>query len=146
MVAAQAGMARATAYIYFSSKEHLVAEVYWRRLAGIEPLDNDSPDAADRVGAVLRQLALLVADEPAFGNAVAKSLFGDDLDVVELRTQVGRVIHKLIAGAVGTAGDAQVVELIELVYTGAMVRAGTGHMSYGEVADQLEAAALRILA
>lgn len=145
MVAAQAGLARATAYIYFSSKEHLVAEVYWRRLATLEPLVNDSPDAAERVGAVLRQLALVVADEPEFGSAVAKSLLGDDSDVAELRTQVSRVIHKLIAGAVGTAGDSQVVELIELVYTGAMVRAGTGHISYDDVADQLESAARRIL-
>lgn len=33
MVAANAGVGAATAYTYFSSKEHLVAEVFWRRLA-----------------------------------------------------------------------------------------------------------------
>ena len=33
MVAAEAGVGAATAYTYFSSKEHLVAEVFWRRLA-----------------------------------------------------------------------------------------------------------------
>ena len=32
MVAAEAGVGAATAYTYFSSKEHLVAEVFWRRL------------------------------------------------------------------------------------------------------------------
>lgn len=32
-VAAVAGVGSATAYTYFSSKEHLVAEVFWRRLA-----------------------------------------------------------------------------------------------------------------
>ena len=32
-VAAEAGVGAATAYTYFSSKEHLVAEVFWRRLA-----------------------------------------------------------------------------------------------------------------
>lgn len=145
MVAAHAGMARATAYIYFSSKEHLVAEVYWRRLASISPADNDAPGVADRVVAVLRQLALLVADEPEFAGAVTKSLLSDDADVVELRTQVSRVIHKSIAAAVGTAGDSQTIELIELIYTGAMVRAGTGHFSYDEVADQMESAVRRIL-
>ena len=31
MVAAHAGVGAATAYTYFSSKEHLVAEVFWRR-------------------------------------------------------------------------------------------------------------------
>uniref|UniRef100_UPI0024589EB2 TetR family transcriptional regulator n=1 Tax=Nocardia asiatica TaxID=209252 RepID=UPI0024589EB2 len=32
MVAAAAGVGTATAYTYFSSKEHLVAEIFWRRL------------------------------------------------------------------------------------------------------------------
>src|SRR6202008_2617449 len=31
--AGEAGVGAATAYTYFSSKEHLVAEVFWRRLA-----------------------------------------------------------------------------------------------------------------
>lgn len=31
-VAAEAGVGTATAYTYFASKEHLVAEVFWRRL------------------------------------------------------------------------------------------------------------------
>ncbi len=37
MVAAAAGVGTATAYTYFSSKEHLVAEVFWRRLAATPP-------------------------------------------------------------------------------------------------------------
>ena len=32
-VARRAGVAPATAYTYFASKDHLVAEVFWRRLA-----------------------------------------------------------------------------------------------------------------
>ena len=36
-VAAEAGVGAATAYTYFSSKEHLVAEVFWRRLAAAPP-------------------------------------------------------------------------------------------------------------
>lgn len=44
MVAAQAGVGSATAYTYFSSKEHLVAEVFWRRLAGAPVPPCDSPN------------------------------------------------------------------------------------------------------
>ena len=40
-VAAEAGVGAATAYTYFSSKEHLVAEVFWRRLAGAAPAMHD---------------------------------------------------------------------------------------------------------
>ncbi len=37
-VARRAGVAPATAYTYFSSKDHLVAEVFWRRLEGLDPV------------------------------------------------------------------------------------------------------------
>src|SRR5215217_5783923 len=59
-VAAQAGVGAATAYTYFSSKEHLVAEVFWRRLASASPAPHHSGDAAGRVIDVLRHIALLV--------------------------------------------------------------------------------------
>ena len=47
-VAAEAGVGAATAYTYFSSKEHLVAEVFWRRLAASPPAAHESGDAASR--------------------------------------------------------------------------------------------------
>ena len=43
-VAAEAGVGAATAYTYFSSKEHLVAEVFWRRLAPPRPRAHESGD------------------------------------------------------------------------------------------------------
>ncbi|HET7741491.1 MAG TPA: TetR family transcriptional regulator, partial [Mycobacterium sp.] len=43
-VAAEAGVGAATAYTYFSSKEHLVAEVFWRRLVSSPPVPHDSED------------------------------------------------------------------------------------------------------
>src|SRR6478736_407811 len=61
-VAAEAGVGAATAYTYFSSKEHLVAEVFWRRLAGAAPAPHESDDRATRVIDVLSHIALLVAD------------------------------------------------------------------------------------
>ena len=40
----RAGVAPATAYTYFSSKSHLVAEVFWRRLsAGVLEPDPGAP-------------------------------------------------------------------------------------------------------
>ena len=143
-VASKAGLARATAYTYFASKEHLVAEVYWRRLSGQE-LPLDSRDNIERVVAVLRHLALLVADEPAFAQAIRVTMNSTDPDVEQLRLQIGRYIHDLIATALGDTADRDTVVILELIYTGAMVRAGTGGVSYQHVADQLETAARRIL-
>ena len=37
-VAKAAGVSAASAYNYFASKEHLLAEVYWRRLAALPPV------------------------------------------------------------------------------------------------------------
>lgn len=144
-VAAQAGLARATAYTYFSSKEHLVAEVYWRRLTSGESADSDSRDVVERVVAVLRHLALVLSDEPALAHAVTVTMNSADPDVQLLRLQIGRLIHDRIAVAVGEDGDSEAVLLLELVYTGAMVRASTLGTSSSDVADQLEAAARRVL-
>ena len=38
-VARRAGVAPATAYNYFSSKDHLLAEVLWRRMQSLAPVD-----------------------------------------------------------------------------------------------------------
>ena len=46
-VAARAGAARATAYTYFSSKDHLIAEVYWRRLATEQPPESPTNRCQD---------------------------------------------------------------------------------------------------
>src|SRR6478609_6875848 len=64
-VAARAGVAPATAYTYFASKEHLVGEVFWRRLQELPPPRVDRRlSASKRVASALREVAMLVADEP----------------------------------------------------------------------------------
>src|ERR1700710_927934 len=75
-VAAEAGVGAATAYTYFSSKEHLVAEVFWRRLAASPPSSHTVADPAVRVIEVLRHIAMLVADEPEFAGAVTNAMLG----------------------------------------------------------------------
>ena len=61
-VAAEAGVGAATAYTYFSSKEHLVAEVFWRRLAESPCAAYQSDDPAMRVIEVLGHISQPVAD------------------------------------------------------------------------------------
>ena len=126
-VAAEAGVGAATAYTYFSSKEHLVAEVFWRRLAAAPPSTMQSDDAASRVIDVLRHIALLVADEPEFAGAVTSALLGRDPDVEVLRLRIGRDIHDRLVAALGSDRDPDVIESLELLYAGALVRAGMGY-------------------
>lgn len=144
MVAAEAGVGAATAYTYFSSKEHLVAEVFWRRLASTAVPTTDSPDPTVRVIAVLRHIALLVADEPELAGAVTNALLGKDPEVKHLRLRIGREIHQRLVAAL-CPDHADVVESLELLYAGALVHAGMGYASYTQIAEQLETSAHLLL-
>ncbi|MGO9153316.1 TetR family transcriptional regulator [Mycobacterium sp.] len=144
-VAARAGAARATAYTYFSSKDHLIAEVYWRRLATEQPPESQSTDVKTRAIAVLRRLAFLVADEPALADALRVVINSSDPDVELIRGQIAKRTHYLISTAVGDDADEETVSLLETVYAGAMVLAGAGLISAADIAEQLETAVRRIL-
>jgi len=144
-VAAEAGVGAATAYTYFSSKEHLVAEVFWRRLAASPPAEHDSGDPPARVIEVLRHIAMLVADEPEFACAVTNALLGRDPDVEVLRLRIGRDIRDRLAAALGPGIDPDVIDSLEMLYSGALVRAGMGYASYAEIAARLEKSARLIL-
>ncbi|WP_054713151.1 TetR/AcrR family transcriptional regulator [Rhodococcus sp. SMB37] len=145
IVAARAGVAPATAYTYFSSKEHLVAEVFWRRLAAAPVEDSDQADRADRVVAVLRSVALLMADEPELAAAVTSALLGRDPDVEHLRARIGLDIRERLSAALGDAPDPDELEALELLYAGALVRAGMGYGTYEKLADRLEISARLLL-
>jgi TetR/AcrR family transcriptional regulator, cholesterol catabolism regulator len=144
-VAAEAGVGAATAYTYFSSKEHLVAEVFWRRLAAAPLAAHESTDPASRVVDVLQHIALLVADEPEFAGAVTNALLGRDPDVEVLRQRIGRDIRNRFVAALGPDTDPDVIDSLEMLYAGALVRAGMGYESYPDIARRLEKSARLML-
>lgn len=144
-VAARAGVGPATAYTYFSSKEHLVAEVFWRRLSQSPRHEPDGQGRTTRVVEVLRDIALLLADEPGLSAAVTNALLGSDPDVEHLRARIGLEIRGRLEEALGADSDPNVLETLELLYAGALLRAGMGYGSYGLLADRLELSAKLIL-
>ncbi|SRX95034.1 TetR family transcriptional regulator [Rhodococcus jostii RHA1] [Mycobacterium shimoidei] len=145
MVAAEAGVGTATAYTYFASKEHLVAEVFWRRLATTPVPPDNSPDPADRVIGVLRHISLLLADEPELAAAVTNALLGKDPEVKHLRLRIGQEVHQRLVTALGPEAAPDVVESLELLYAGALVHAGMGYGSYAQIAERLESSARLLL-
>lgn len=142
-VARRAGVAAATAYTYFASKDHLLSEIFWRRLNALPPVDTTQPAGRDGVIAVLRELALLVSEEPELAAGCTAALFGSDPDVRQLRLNIGMAIHRRIETAAGPGSPA--AGLLELAYFGAMVQAGLGYNTYGHMADRLAEAADLIL-
>lgn len=136
-VAARAHVAPATAYTYFSSKNHLVAEVYLD-LVGQVPLFTDVNDTRlNRVQQALRSLALMVADEPEVAAACTTALLSNDDAVRAVRDRIGAEIHKRIKSALGPGADARTVSALEMSYFGALVHAGSGAFSYRQIADRL---------
>lgn len=146
-VAKRAGVAPATAYTYFSSKSHLVSEVFWRRLADGVPEPDSTQSPAERVGEILRAVSLVVAGQGQLGGAVTVALLGSDPDVEHLRLRIGGFIRGRLAAAleVDAADPGPVVEAIEMLYAGALVQAGMGHLTYEQTADKLIAAAHLLL-
>jgi AcrR family transcriptional regulator len=142
-VARRAGVAAATAYTYFASKDHLLTEIFWRRLSALPPVPRDRGSAAERVIMVLRELALLVSAEPELAAGCTAAMFGTEPDVRQLRLYIGMKIRQRIEDAAGSGTAA--ARLLELAYFGAMVEAGLGYTTYEHTADRLAEAARLIM-
>ena len=146
-VARRASVAPATAYTYLASKDHLVAEIFWRRLAALpDPPYDPGASVAVRVGSALREVGLLVADEPELAGACTSALLAPDPDVKHLRDGIGADIHRRLVEAMGADADPKVVRALVIGYSGALLQAGMGYLAYDELADLLGELAAMILA
>ena len=137
-VAARAKVAPATAYTYFSSKNHLIAEVYLDLMKQVPYFTDVNEPMTARVEQALRSMALTVADEPEVAAACTTALLtGTDPTVRRVRDRIGAEIHRRIRSAVGPDADARVVSALEMTFFGALVNAGSGAFTYHQIADRL---------
>src|SRR5262249_37771984 len=112
-VARRAGVAPATAYTYFAGKEHLLAEVFLRRLQSLPELRvNRRRAPADRVADAVRELALLVADEPELSAAVTTATLAHDPDVKRIRDVIGAIFLERISIALGPDAEPAVLRAL----------------------------------
>jgi len=139
-VARRAGVAPATAYSYFTSKDHLVTEVFWRRLSALPETEHErSTDATERLDATLTDLLLLVADEPELASSCSIAMLAPDPDVKALRDRVGNEMHRRVVTALGDDADPVLTITVDLIVTGALVRVGMGHLSYDDLPELVSA-------
>lgn len=145
-VARRAGVAPATAYTYFASKEHLVTEAFSRRLHELPPPSrNARHTAAEAVADALDDLCEFIAAEPALAQACTIAMLSSDPDVERLRTSIGVRMHDRLVVAAGDDADAGALVAIDLMVAGALVYAGMRHLSYGDLGSVLSDAASRVL-
>jgi AcrR family transcriptional regulator len=152
-VARRAGVAPATAYTYFASKDHLVAEVFWRRLQTSRPAPPPADEPAEaRVGGAIRAISDLVSGEPELAAACTTALLASDPDVARLRGLIGLELNGRLADALVATGrddaagrseagapepDPAVLDALSLALSGAMLQAGMGFFPHHELADRM---------
>ena len=137
-VAARAKVAPATAYTYFSSKNHLIAEMYLDLMKRVPYFTDVNVPMPERVAQALRAMTLTVADEPEVAAACTTALMsGNDPTVRTVRDRIGAEIHRRIRSAVGPDADPRVISALEMTFFGALVNAGSGAFTYHQIADRL---------
>ncbi|MGE2834348.1 TetR family transcriptional regulator [Mycobacterium sp. SMC-4] len=137
-VAARAKVAPATAYTYFSSKNHLIAEIYLDLVQKVEYYTDVNDSRVNRVEKTLRSMALTLADEPEVAAACTTALLsGNDTAVRRVRDRIGSEIHRRIRAAVGPDADPRTLAALEMTFFGALVNAGSGAYTYHQIADRL---------
>ncbi len=144
-VARRAGVAPATAYTYFSSRDHLVTEVFWQRLQRLADPTTSGGSPATRAGTALAEVATLVAGEPELAAACTQAMLADDPEVRRLRDAIGAAIVARLVAALGDEADDARIGALGLAFSGAMLQAGMGHLDYDELPQRLSSAASLIL-
>lgn len=138
-VAQRAGVSPATAYTYLASKNHLFAELFWRFLAEDAEAEPSGSDPVARLQSVTRHLAARLAGAPELAAAVTPALLGTDPDVARLRLRIGGAFVERFRAALGEGTDPVVLEAIALAFSGALLQAGMGLMTYTEMGERLDA-------
>jgi AcrR family transcriptional regulator len=150
-VAQRAGVSPATAYTYLASKNHLFAELFWRHLAADDAdRTGGQGSAVKRVQNALHSMVARIVAEPELAAAVTPALLGADPDVARLRLRIGGEFLARFEAALREPGsdepaDPAVLEVLVFTFSGALLQAGMGLLTYDAMADRLESAVAVIL-
>ncbi len=99
-IARRAGLAPATAYTYFSGKDHLLAEVLWRRVQASPHLVDLSLDLPERVADTVRTMGFGTMGSPAVA-ACTTALLADGPDSMPRALAHRRGNQAPVGGRVG---------------------------------------------
>lgn len=137
-VAQAAGVSPATAYTYLASKNHLFAEIFWRRLVTDPGPEPTGKTPTERLQCVTRHIAGMFVASPHLAAATNIALLGSDPEVVRLRVPIGTEFIHRFREAMGEGADPRVLEALTLAFTGALLQAGMDLIPFAELADRLD--------
>jgi AcrR family transcriptional regulator len=136
MVAARAGVSPASAYTYFPSKSALVAAIYLGLLRRAPVHTDVNQTTRTRVSTTLREMALVVADEPELTAACSAALMADDPAVTPIREQIGTEVITRIQASLGPGWAPSVATTLLMTFAGALMTAR--FLSFDQIAGQLD--------
>jgi AcrR family transcriptional regulator len=137
-VAARCGVAPATAYTYFASKNHLVAEVFWRRLCALPEFSSDSDSAEDATVNVLTSTVAIVEDDPAVSAACTVAILAQEPEVQTLRDMIGAELMRRLEAALGDASTPELLAALITHWSGAFLVAGMGYAPFAQARIELD--------
>jgi AcrR family transcriptional regulator len=151
-VAARAGVSAPTAYLHFSSKDHLLVDVlvelvgHTTTTLAARPRPGRSP--VERAVATLRRAVQNVEKAPNLYIAMTRAYIAGSPEVAHARVALEASTRSWVDLALGDreVGDREaIVRILEDVLFANMVGLVTGGRAPGEIADELELAARTLL-
>ncbi len=151
-VAERSGVALATLYRWFASKDHLLTEVLlsWGSDLSLA-LGSDPPTGADpvaRVAEALRMVMKTAASRPRLASAVVAAALAAEPAVLDAQTDFHEMVVAWIDIALGDddlPDRDEVVKVLELVCFASIIRLVSGGESAESAGDQLESAARMLI-
>lgn len=144
-VAARAGVSPATAYTYLASKNHLFAELFLGHLTDDEGHEPTGATPTERVQDVTRRMSDRLAAAPELAAAVTPALLSSDPDVAQLRVRIGSFFVKRFDEALGEQSTPELLDALTLAFSGALLQAGMGVITYADLGDRLDGVVSTIL-
>ena len=137
-VAQRAGVSPATAYTYLASKHHLFAELFWRRIVTDPGPAPTGATATERIQAFTRHMAAMLGRSPHLATAANIALLGTDPEVERLRLVIGAEFVQRFRDAIGEPVDPRVLEALTFAFSGALLQAGMGLVTYDDLSKRLD--------
>jgi AcrR family transcriptional regulator len=151
-VAERSGVALATLYRWFASKDHLLTEVLLGWMADLGATLESAPPAdaraADRVSAVMQLIADTVASRPRLAAAVAQALLSFDDGVWDSEHDFHSAMAGWIDVAIGAEAVANrdaIIEVLEHVCFSSLISIARGRDTPSAMGERLALTAQLLL-